>query len=243
MKLFQRILFAAVLAGLAAGLGMSALHQWKVVPLIHIAESYEASAPAHEHADAATAADGQVHDAAAWAPADGFERTAYTLLANVLASIGFALLLGALSVLWGIEITARNGVLWGLGGFLAFQLAPAVGLPPELPGMAAAELGARQLWWWGTALSTGAGLLAVAKFRNSIGIAVAALLLLGPQIVGAPQLAAEHGSAVPAELASAYAAAALAVGAAFWLVMGPLLGWINQRFAAAEAESLNGAHA
>ena len=243
MKLFQRILFAAVLAGLAAGLGMSALHQWKVVPLIHIAESYEASAPAHEHADAATAADGQVHDAAAWAPADGFERTAYTLLANVLASIGFALLLGALSVLWGIEITARNGVLWGLGGFLAFQLAPAVGLPPELPGMAAAELGARQLWWWGTALSTGAGLLAVAKFRNSIGIAVAALLLLGPQIVGAPQLAAEHGSAGPAELASAYAAAALAVGAAFWLVMGPLLGWINQRFAAAEAESLNGAHA
>ena len=243
MKLFQRILFAAVLAGLAAGLGMSALQQWKVVPLIHIAESYEASAPAHEHADAATAADGQVHDAAAWAPADGFERTAYTLLANVLASIGFALLLGALSVLWGIEITARNGVLWGLGGFLAFQLAPAVGLPPELPGMAAAELGARQLWWWGTALSTGAGLLAVAKFRNSIGIAVAALLLLGPQIVGAPQLAAEHGSAVPAELASAYAAAALAVGAAFWLVMGPLLGWINQRFAAAEAESLNGAHA
>lgn len=243
MKLFQRILFAAVLAGLAAGLGMSALQQWKVVPLIHIAESYEASAPAHEHADAATAADGHVHDAAAWAPADGFERTAYTLLANVLASIGFALLLGALSVLWGIEITARNGVLWGLGGFLAFQLAPAVGLPPELPGMAAAELGARQLWWWGTALSTGAGLLAVAKFRNSIGIAVAALLLLGPQIVGAPQLAAEHGSAVPAELASAYAAAALAVGAAFWLVMGPLLGWINQRFAAAEAESLNGAHA
>ena len=243
MKLFQRILFAAVLAGLAAGLGMSALHQWKVVPLIHIAESYEASAPAHEHADAATAADGQVHDAAAWAPADGFERTAYTLLANVLASIGFALLLGALSVLWGIEITARNGVLWGLGGFLAFQLAPAVGLPPELPGMAAAELGARQLWWWGTALSTGAGLLAVAKFRNSIGIAVAALLLLGPQIVGAPQLAAEHGSAVPAELASAYAAAALAGGAAFWLVMGPLLGWINQRFAAAEAESLKGAHA
>ena len=243
MKLFQRILFAAVLAGLAAGLGMSALQQWKVVPLIHIAESYEASAPAHEHADAATAADGHVHDAAAWAPADGFERTAYTLLANVLASIGFALLLGALSVLWGIEITARNGVLWGLGGFLAFQLAPAVGLPPELPGMAAAELGARQLWWWGTALSTGAGLLAVAKFRNSIGIAVAALLLLGPQIVGAPQLAAEHGGAVPAELASAYAAAALAVGAAFWLVMGPLLGWINQRFAAAEAESLKGAHA
>ncbi len=244
MKLFQRIVFAAVLAGLAAGIGMSALQQWKVAPLIHVAESYEAAAPAHEHADAAAhAADGHVHDAQAWAPADGLERTAYTVLANVLAAIGFALLLGAVSVLAGIEITAANGALWGLGGFLAFQLAPAIGLPPELPGMAAAELAGRQLWWWGTALSTGAGLLAVAKFRNSIGIAVAALLILAPQIVGAPQLAAEHGSALPAELASAYAAAALAVGAAFWLVMGPLLGWISQRFARAEAKAMKGAHA
>ena len=30
------------------------------------------------------------------------------------------------------------------------------GLPPELPGMAAADLAPRQLWWWGTAVSTGA---------------------------------------------------------------------------------------
>jgi len=240
MKLFQRIVFAAVLAGLAAGLGMSALQQWKVAPLIVVAESYETAAADHAH-DAATPA--HTHDAEAWAPQDGLERTAYTLLANVLAAIGFALLLGAVSVLAGIEITAGNGTLWGLGGFIAFQLAPAIGLPPVLPGMAAAELGARQLWWWGTALSTGAGLLAVAKFRNSIGIAVAALLILAPQIVGAPQLAAEHGSALPAELASAYAAAALAVGAAFWLVMGPLLGWISQRFARAEAKAMKGAHA
>lgn len=240
MKLFQRIVFAAVLAGLAAGLGMSALQQWKVVPLILVAEGYEAAPADHAH-DAATPA--HTHDTEAWAPADGLERTAYTVLANVLTSIGFALLLAAVSALAGIEITAGNGVLWGLGGFLAFQLAPAMGLPPELPGMAAAELGARQLWWWGAALSTGAGLLAVAKFRSSISIAVAALLILAPQIVGAPQLAAEHGGAVPAELASTYAAAALAVGAAFWLSMGPLLGWLNQRLAAADAKAMKGAHA
>ncbi|MEI2612914.1 MAG: CbtA family protein [Candidatus Promineifilaceae bacterium] len=41
---------------------------------------------------------------------------------------------------------------------LAFQLAPAFGLPPELPGMAAADLGARQVWWCGTALATGVGI-------------------------------------------------------------------------------------
>lgn len=243
MKLFQRIFFAAVLAGLAAGIGMSALQQWKVAPLILVAETYEAAVPAHEHAGAADEAGGHLHDAEAWAPADGLERTSYTVLANLLTSIGFALLLAALSVLSGIEITARNGALWGLGGFLAFQLAPAVGLPPELPGMAAAELGARQLWWWGTALSAGAGLLAVAKFRNAAASGLAVLLILAPHIVGAPQLAAEQASAVPAGLASAFAAASLAVGAAFWLTMGLLLGWLGERFARAETRSLKGAHA
>ncbi|MHB1104639.1 MAG: CbtA family protein [Devosia sp.] len=243
MKLFQRLVFAAVLAGLAAGIGMSALQQWKLAPLILVAEAYEAAAPAHEHADAADEAGGHVHDAEAWAPADGLERNSYTVLANLLTSIGFALLLAALSVLSGIGITARNGALWGLGGFVAFQLAPAVELPPELPGMAAAELGARQFWWWGTALATGAGLLAVAKFRTSAAIAAAALLILAPQIIGAPQLAAGQPGVVPAGLASAFAAASLAVGAAFWLTMGPLLGWLDQRFARHDAPSARGSPA
>ena len=240
MKLFQRIVFAAVLAGLAAGLGMSALQHWKVTPLIIVAESFETAPADHAH-DAATPAHSD--DGGVWAPADGLERTTYTVLANVLTAIGFALLLAAVSVLSGLEITARNGVVWGLGGFLAFQLAPAVGLPPELPGMVAAELGARQAWWWGTALATGAGLLAVAKLRNSTGLALATLLLLAPQIAGAPHPTAWHDSAVPAELASAYAAAALATGAAFWLTLGPLLGWLGERFARAEATTLKGAHA
>jgi cobalt transporter subunit CbtA len=244
MKLFQRIFFAAVLSGLAAGLAMSALQQWRIVPLILAAETYEDAAPAHEHADAAVhEADGHVHEADAWAPADGAERTFYTILADLLVAMGFALLLAAVSVLSGIEITARNGALWGLGGFLAFQLAPAFGLPPELPGMAAAELGARQLWWWGTALSTGAALLAVARFRNPTAIAVAVLLLATPHLVGAPQLAADHASAVPAHLATSFAATTLGIGAVFWLTAGPLLGWLNERFARAEAAQLKGAHA
>ena len=40
MKLFQRIFFAAVLAGLAAGFAMSAVQQWRVAPLILQAEVY-----------------------------------------------------------------------------------------------------------------------------------------------------------------------------------------------------------
>ena len=245
MKLFQRIFFAAVLAGLAAGLAMAAIQQWKVAPLILEAEIYENAAPAeaapvHTH-DAATPA--HEHDEDAWAPQDGVERAGYTVLADLLVSMGFALLLAAVSVLAGIEITVRNGLIWGLGGFVAFQLAPALGMAPELPGMPAADLVARQGWWVATALTTGAGLLAVAKFRNWTAVGAAAVLLLLPHIIGAPQLSGDHASGVPAHLATEFAAAALAAGAVFWLLVGPLLGYLNQRFAAAAAVSFKGAHA
>ena len=142
MKLFQRIFFAAVLSGLAAGLAMSAVQQWRVAPLILAAEVYENAAPAeeapaeHSH-DAGTpvhsheeTAPAHEHDENAWAPQDGAERIFYTVLANLLGAIGFAFVLAAVSVLSGIEITGRNGVIWGLGGFIALQLAPAFGLPP-----------------------------------------------------------------------------------------------------------------
>jgi cobalt transporter subunit CbtA len=228
MKLFQRIFFAAVLSGLAAGLAMSAVQQWRVVPIILEAETYEGGAPVeHSHDPGAPV---HTHDAEAWAPQDGAERTFYTVLANTLGGIGFAFVLAAVSVLSGIAITARNGVIWGIGGFAALQLAPAIGLPPELPGMAAADLGVRQAWWLGTALATGAGLLVLAKLRNGYGLGIAVVLVLAPHVIGAP--AAPHEpSAVPAHLATSFAANALATGALFWLIVGPLLGWLNERFA------------
>ena len=255
MKLFQRIFFAAVLAGLAAGLAMSAVQQWRVAPLILAAEVYENAAPEasavaehsheagtaeHSHAEAAPAHE---HDEDAWAPQDGAVRIAYTVLANLLGCIGFTFLLAAVSVVSGIEITARNGVIWGLGGFIALQLAPALGLPPELPGMPAADLVARQVWWVGTALATGAGILAIAKLRNWSGIVIAAVLILAPHVIGAPQLVGEHATGVPANLATSFAAATLATGALFWLIVGPLFGWLNERFARSSAFALKGAHA
>lgn len=253
MKLFQRIFFAAVLAGFAAGLAMSAVQQWRVAPLILAAEVYESAghdaAPAHEHDagtpahDHAEAAPAHQHDEDAWAPQDGPERIFYTVLANVLGAIGFAMLLAAVSVLANIEIAARNGVIWGLAGFLCLQLAPAFGLPPELPGMPAADLVARQTWWIATALATGAGILAIAKLKNWTGIVIASVLILAPHVWGAPQLLADHASAVPASLATSFAANSLFAGAVFWLIAGPLLGWLNERFARSPAFALKGAHA
>lgn len=242
MKLFQRIFFAAVLSGLAAGLALAAIHQWRAAPLILAAEVYEA-APEHEHATAAEAAAPHEHDAEAWAPQDGVERIVYTVLADILASLGFALVLAAVSVLAGIEITLRNGLLWGLGGFVASALAPSFGLPPELPGMPAADLGARQVWWWSTVLLTGAGLLAIAKLRTPVSIGIAGVLILAPHFVGAPHLVGEHESAVPAHLATSFAATTLASSAAFWLILGPLLGYLNERFAPASVTAAREAHA
>jgi len=251
MQLFRRIFFAAVLSGLAAGIVMAGVQQWRVAPLILEAEVYEdAEAPvaeAHDHgaaasSEAAAPAHEHEHDEDAWAPQDGPERIFYTVLADLLAGIGFALVLAAVSVLVGLPITAANGVIWGLGGFIVFQLAPAFGLPPELPGMPAADLGARQLWWWGCAIATAAGLIGIAKFRNWPAIVVAAILIALPHVIGAPAQP-DEASAVPAHLATSFAAAALGTGAIFWLIAGPLLGYLNERFARTEASQTRMVHA
>ncbi|MEX2276993.1 MAG: CbtA family protein [Cucumibacter sp.] len=222
--MFARILFAAVVAGLAAGLVMSAIQQWRVAPLILEAEIYENAAAAHgvnEHL---------ATEPEAWAPADGLERIFYTVLADLLAAIGFALVIAAVSVFAGIEITPANGLLWGLAGFVTFQLAPAFGLAPELPGMPAADLGMRQFWWWGTVLATAAAFLIVAKWRTPATLALAAVLILAPHLIGAPA-APEAESGVPAHLATEFAANALAAAGVFWLLVGPIMGWTLRRFA------------
>ncbi len=244
MALFQRLFFAVLLAGLISGAAMAALQQWRVVPLILEAESFEgaevpadhtheAGTPAHEHEAVAPAHD---HSGDEWMPADGIERTFYTAATTIFAALGFAFVLAATSVFTGFEVTLRNGVIWGLAGFAIFQLAPAFGLPPELPGMPAADVVARQVWWWGTAAATATAIYGIAKFRNVAAIAIGIVLVLVPHIIGAPQ-PAEHASAVPAPLAAAFAANTLAVGLAFWLSLGGLYGYLATRPAKAPATS------
>jgi Probable cobalt transporter subunit (CbtA) len=50
------------------------------------------------------------------------------------------------------------GLDLGLGGFVAFNLASALGLPPDLPGTEVASLEARQIWWLATVVLTRVGL-------------------------------------------------------------------------------------
>ena len=147
-----RVILAALLAGVAAGFIMGAIQHFRLTPLILEAEVFENAGGGHQPRDRASAEAPTAEQPAAeepsaeeeWAPTDGWQRTLYTTAASMLAGAGFAAVLAGISLLIGIPITARNGLLWGLAGFISVNLAPAAGLSPELPGMPAADLLARQ---------------------------------------------------------------------------------------------------
>jgi cobalt transporter subunit CbtA len=231
-------LTVALLAGVGAGVVGWGVHMAATTPLILEAEVYEgpadASAPAaaeataHTHDDANTAE--HSHDAEAWAPTDGWERNLYTLGADVVTGVGFAFLLTAAIVFLGRGADWRRGLLWGLAGFASFSLAPAFGLPPELPGTEAAPLLDRQLWWIGTAVATAGGLFAAAWLRNVYGYAIAVVLIALPHVIGAPQQETPGGLA-PEELEHKFILVAIATSLVFWVVLGALTGAFFKRYA------------
>ena len=228
--MLKRILVTALAAGLAAGVVVSLVQMMGVRPLIIEAETYEAAAPAEAAAAQSENGENGANEASSWAPGDGIERISYTVLANMLTGFGFALLLSASLALHGRPVDWRRGFVWGLAGFAVFGLAPALGLPPEPPGVEAAPLAERQLWWLGTAAATALGLGLIAFAPRRLLKAVGAIVLILPHVVGAPGLEA-HGGAVPQDLIQAFWVASLAATALFWLVLGGLAGFLYPRLA------------
>lgn len=225
--MLRKIFLAALVAGVVAGLVVTAVQAVKVWPLIVAAEAFE---------DAQSAAGSSLaHDDDAWSPSDGVERTGLTLLFNVIAGFGFALVLNALITLGrslGHGIDPGRGLLWGIAGFVTFALAPSLGLPPEAPGVVGADLLHRQLWWGGTALATATGLAALVFARGAVWRVAGALLLIVPHVLGAPHLphaVAEHAGGLPASLAAQYVSATMVATAVFWAVLGGVSGWMQRR--------------
>jgi cobalt transporter subunit CbtA len=242
MSLFRNIVLTAVVAGLLSGLLMTVMQSFSTVPLILAAETYENAGgeeAGHSHdaapaaGTAAPAAADHHHDEEVWAPADGVERFVYTAAADILSAIGFALVAIALAEALGGFGGWRGGLMFGIAGFLTVSLAPGLGLPPELPGMPAAELGPRQIWWISTAVCTAAGLGLLAYTRLALLAALAIVLLVAPHLVGAP-LPPTHETAVPIELHARFVNAVYATNLVFWAVLGALAGVFRQRFRAGE---------
>lgn len=255
MNLFRNVVFIAAIAGLVAGVVLACMQAFATVPLILKAEVYEQAGGGHHHDHVAPAATdtnamstaapaGNAMSSAApapaeaaapaaedegWAPADGFERFAFSVVANIVTGIGFALILVAVSEFAGGIGNWRQGVFWGLGGFAVFTLAPGLGLPPELPAMPAADLMQRQIWWTATVVATAIGLGLIA-FRKSLPLTIlAVLLIVAPHIVGAPQ-PDSFETPIPEGLHHQFVVAVTLTNLVFWLVLGAVVGVVRGRF-------------
>ena len=233
--IFRNLVFAALAVGIFSGLVLALVQQISVVPTILAAEAFEISevepalqAHGHEHS-------AHSHDSDAWAPEDGVERIFFTTVANILAAMGFALLILSAMAYSG-KGNLKNGVLWGLAGYLTFFMAPGLGLHPEIPGMEAANLQGRQGWWLITVTFTAAGLGLIAFGQAGLKIGGAVLLLI-PHVLGAP-LPDTHGFAHPdavavatlEKLADNFVQATAIANGVFWLVLGISSGYLINKF-------------
>lgn len=238
--MFRRIFFTAIIAGLLGGMGISVVHEFTTTPIILHAEQFEGGAePAHNHGaldhgislvSPALAHGPAADESGTWAPGAGLERTLFTTLANILTGIGFALILTACFALSGRPVDGQTGVLWGLAGFGIASLAPALGLPPEVPGSMAADLVSRQTWWFICVIATAAGLWAMV-FRSGARWTIGGMALIAlPHLIGAPRPDSVGGN-VPPEIAAHFVAASLVTAAIFWCALGWLSGTFWKRFA------------
>ncbi|MCP5299437.1 MAG: CbtA family protein [Chromatiaceae bacterium] len=254
--LFRNIVFYALLAGVVAGIAVSVAQSFQVVPIIKAAEAYERAAADETQVLIPSVQAAQHHAAGgeeAWAPKDGIERTAFTALSNSLTAIGFALLLiGAMMAslaLGSSEAAMRRwwyGLAWGLGGYVVFWLAPAIGQPPEIPLQAAGALGARQSWWVLAVVCTAAGLAGL-LFGRSPWRWAAPVLLIVPHLVGAPH---PEGVMFPDQTPQAAAAlellarqfigATAIANAVLWLALGLVSAWSVRRIHGAIGSGLTG---
>jgi cobalt transporter subunit CbtA len=237
--MLKNLILSAAAAGVAAGVLTAVIQHVTTTPIIIEAEKYESGAAAHDHGVAEPAHDQNAaepaaiqatgHEEEGWAPADGLSRTFFTSLATTVLGVGFGLaLLGAMS-LAGVSINARTGLAFGIAGFISVSLAPALGLPPEIPGSGSAALDVRQFWWFFAVASTAIGIAGLILSKTVwLQIGGVALIAL-PHIVGAPQPHA-YVSTAPAELAGHFAATSLAVTAIFWAVLGYASGGFYERF-------------
>jgi cobalt transporter subunit CbtA len=226
----RETVLAAIVAGLIAALVFTVVQSVWVTPLILQGETYEdaaEAAPVHHELETAGAdhhnegheAGGHHHDENAWKPQDGWQRTLFTFGANLLMGVGYSFVLVAIFLLWREPRNALGGAIYGLAGFLVFFAAHGLGLPPELPGTAAADLSVRQEWWAMTAVATAAGLFLLFSQRRWWLRVLAVAIVVAPHFIPAPQPAVE-ASLAPAELQSQFRLATTVCNALFWLSLG-----------------------
>jgi cobalt transporter subunit CbtA len=201
--MFRNLLIAALIVGTIVGTVYGVFQHLFISPIIYAAEGYEVEGEKNAsetatHSDSAAGSHSAAehshnhgHDDDAWAPEDGAERIASTIIADILIGVGFALLLIAAMVLHNMrsskpKVRWSHGIFWGIAMMFAFFIAPALlGLHPEIPGTVSAPLYLRQGWWLTCVIASITGLLLI--YYAPWLFKLAGLLLIAiPHILGAP---------------------------------------------------------
>lgn len=205
-----------------SGLVLTGAQSLFVLPIIAEAESYEYATDSGVTSGKNTVSSG--HSAAA----HSHTRLVWTAISNIGLGVGFGLLMTAF-LSFRSRVNWREGLLWGMGGYATFFFAPALGLPPELPGTTLTALVSRQLWWLLAVTFTGIGLLLLILGSPGWLKAIGAALLPVPHLVGAPRNET-YATAVPEALTSVFFAHTAVVNAIFWLLLGVASALCLQRF-------------
>ena len=212
-----------MLCGLVAGGLLGVLQLYTTAPIILAAEVYENhhgsdDAGANEHAGKR-----------------GFERNLGSVAATTIIACAYALILLAVMSMNG-RANRRNGVLWGLTGYLVFFAVPAIGMPPEIPGSLSAAIEVRQAWWLSTSATTAAALAILALAHNWLRLAAIPLLLAPftfvPPGSAAPVFANTDAGTVIAltDLHVDFIIASAATLAVFWIFLGVISGFACERY-------------
>ena len=244
--MFRSLILGACVVGVITGLLLTAVQSVGVTPTLLAAEQFENSEASaadthaeHGHAHPEGESAGGHHHAGGWAPEDGVERWLYTALSNVLAAIGFSavmlVLMTQLYVRDRLQLTPAQGLFLGVCGYVVVFVAPAIGLPPEIPGSSSPALMSRQLWWTFAvlAVAVGLGVLLLARhWKKLLGLPLLILPYAFVPVHVGPLFENSNPSVVAALMAlhTDFIWISAFTNLVFWLSLGLLCALILHRF-------------
>jgi cobalt transporter subunit CbtA len=205
----------ALLAGFLAGLCLFVIQRSSTQPLIRSAETYEKASSLESRSDAF-----------AMEPL----RSISTFLGDVFLAVGFGLIVTGIYTACGSG-GWKLGLLVGLAGFVTFHLAPAVVVPPAVPGMEVAPLALRQTAWLVAVASAVTGII-LFFYLSGLARLSGLLILVLPGVVFrflVPLAAPSTPLPSLALIDRAFVTRTLGVMLVFWLILGTLSGYLFAR--------------
>jgi cobalt transporter subunit CbtA len=210
-----RTISIGLIAGMLAGLCLFLVERSLTLPLIEKAETFETATGKESASDSLRSEP---------------MRSLSTLLGDVFVGTGFGLILTGIFTLSGKE-GWLSGLLLGIAGFAVFHVAPALIVPPAVPGMVEAPLLLRQMGWLSAVASAIVGLALVYGARGLArlaGILVLAMpLTLFRMLV--PLFCATAPSHELAAIERIFIVRTLVSALIFWLILGITSGYLFAR--------------